>query len=195
MIVKPDYPDSVWNGLSANENRLSREENHAPEHEDWDQIVAEVISMQEALAAGVSGYDLKTVIGNENVYNTTMTNIDDLLFDLEVGSYVFELNLFTYSTNNSEGLKFDFDGGTCTITAFRAHAIFHDSTALIQSKQVSARGTDISYGSPSADCLLKVYGYLTTSVAGTFGPRMAKVTHVSGTAVAYTGSHMTVRKL
>ena len=51
-INDPQYPGQVWDGLGP--NRLNREQDASPDFEDWDQIVAELISTQEELDAQVA---------------------------------------------------------------------------------------------------------------------------------------------
>ena len=48
-INDPDYPASVWDGLSP--RRTDRKVNAEPEYEDWDQITAELIATQTELDA------------------------------------------------------------------------------------------------------------------------------------------------
>lgn len=43
----PIYPNSVWDGLTFNRNRLDKNSNVDPNSDDWERIAAEVISMQE----------------------------------------------------------------------------------------------------------------------------------------------------
>lgn len=48
-INDPQYPTSVWDGLSP--RRVKREDNASPEFEDWDQMTAELISSQKEVDA------------------------------------------------------------------------------------------------------------------------------------------------
>lgn len=41
------FPGQLWDGLSPNTQRVSREDNQAPRFEDWDQIVAELRATQQ----------------------------------------------------------------------------------------------------------------------------------------------------
>lgn len=45
------YPASVWNGLSDNPSRTSRNDDIPPDSRDWDRVVAEVIATQEQLTS------------------------------------------------------------------------------------------------------------------------------------------------
>jgi hypothetical protein len=44
------FPAAVWNGLSANWQRGSLGDNESPNHQDWDQAVAELIAIENSLA-------------------------------------------------------------------------------------------------------------------------------------------------
>ncbi len=46
--VTPKYPSQIWDGLTPNEERINRSQRLDPNPDDWDQIVAEVIAVQEA---------------------------------------------------------------------------------------------------------------------------------------------------
>jgi len=52
--VSPQYPDRIWDGLTPNEQRITRSQRLDPDPSDWDQIVAEMISTQTVLN-GVGG--------------------------------------------------------------------------------------------------------------------------------------------
>jgi hypothetical protein len=55
-IETPDFPSAIWDGLSDNANRVTRNYNVSPDWRDWDQISAEVISMQRT-AGGASPHE------------------------------------------------------------------------------------------------------------------------------------------
>lgn len=188
-VNSANFPDGTWDGLSPNDDRASRLVDHTPEYEDWDQIVAEVISTQE--------YTPRTfvVVGDDTINSATPASIADLEFSLGKGSYAFDLTIFAIDSQAAEGLLFDFGGGDCTVGTFRAHGLIHSASALEKSLQTSDRGTDIADASLTGDSVLRVSGYLTVTGAGGFGPRFGQNSHTSGTATVYEGSHMTVRKL
>ncbi len=48
-VIPPKYPTQVWDGLTPNSWRRSRNDHVDPDGKDWDQIAAEVISTQEHL--------------------------------------------------------------------------------------------------------------------------------------------------
>lgn len=68
--VTPDFPNNIWDGMSLNTFRTSRADNIPPDFHDWDQIVAEIISVQEAvtnLGGGPSGDNVWTVTAGEDI--------------------------------------------------------------------------------------------------------------------------------
>lgn len=53
MSVKtPEYPKTIWDGLSDNPSRNSREDDINPDFEDYDRLVAEIIKMQQNKGLG-----------------------------------------------------------------------------------------------------------------------------------------------
>jgi len=68
--ITPDFPNSIWDGLSPRTSRLSRTDNIDPNSEDWDQIVAELIATQQAIVdqgGGVSGDNIWTITTSEDL--------------------------------------------------------------------------------------------------------------------------------
>jgi len=47
--ASPSFPAQVWDGLSSNPVRTSREVDHWCNQDDWDQLVAEMIAVQETI--------------------------------------------------------------------------------------------------------------------------------------------------
>jgi hypothetical protein len=74
------FPNAIYDGTSV--NRDNRTDNKAPDYEDWDQLVSEVVAAQTAIAAGVpatSGNGAVAGTGNtveellSGVHKTTIT--------------------------------------------------------------------------------------------------------------------------
>ncbi len=59
--LNPQYPD--WDGLSANSARSSRSIDAAPNFQDWDRLVSEVLAIQAAVSA-VGGGDFLQITEN-----------------------------------------------------------------------------------------------------------------------------------
>lgn len=48
-LVKPEYPNAIWDGLSDNIDRKDRLSNVDPNSQDYDRIAAEIISLETEL--------------------------------------------------------------------------------------------------------------------------------------------------
>lgn len=137
----------------------------------------------------------KVLTANVTNATATMANLTGLSVTLAAGrSYLLELVLYCANSTASEGIKADFDGGAATMTAFRAHAIFHDA-ALLLSSQSSALATDFAAATVTGDSLMVVKMAATVNAGGTFIPRFAEDSTAAGTATAYRGSHLIVHEL
>ena len=129
-------------------------------------------------------------ITTANVTNatTTMAALAGLSATLIAGrKYSFKLCVFCTNTVAADGLKFDFDGGTATMTSFRAHATLFD-TALLLSSQTSALATDFAAATVTGDSMFEVHGGFVCNGAGTFLPRFANNNTTTGVATAYIDS-------
>lgn len=73
----PDFPNSIWDGLSLNTFRPTRQVNLPPSHHDWDRIVAEMIAVQQTVAA-IGG-----TTDNPNVWNIETSE------EITIGDFVF----------------------------------------------------------------------------------------------------------
>ena len=121
---------------------------------------------------------------------TTMANVTGLSATLIAGrKYAGRLVLYVNDSVASEGVKVDFDGGTATMTSFRAHATIYDATLLL-STQTTALATDIAVATITGDSLIEVELGFVCNVAGTFVPRFAQNSHISGTATVYANSFL-----
>lgn len=129
---------------------------------------------------------------NADVTNATVTmaNVTGLSATLIAGrKYSFELRLFAADSVAADGIAIDFDGGTATMTSFRAHVEIEDA-ALETSAQVTALATDTQAATFTGDGIIKVSGGFVVNAAGTFIPRFAQVAHTTGTATVYANSWM-----
>lgn len=127
---------------------------------------------------------------------TTFSNLTDLTVTVTTGrKYNFEMTLFVDNSTDTDGIKLDFEGGTATATDFRAHTLIHGSAALLLTTQVTALATDISLASLVGVGQVKVSGSFEPSGTGTFIPRFATVTAVSGTLTVFRGSNLIVKDM
>jgi len=90
----------------------------------------------------------------------------------------------------AEGVKLDFNGGSATVTNFRAHADGLDS-ALTINTQVTAISTAITAATFTGSGRITVYFTFEPSADGTLIPRVAQNSHVTGTLTVFRGSYMT----
>jgi hypothetical protein len=80
-MISPNFPSEQWDGLSANTARVSLTDFQTPDGDDWNQIVAEVMAIQEHLlgndigAGTVSGSLISVVEGSSEslVHRTVLT--------------------------------------------------------------------------------------------------------------------------
>ncbi|GMU26112.1 MAG: hypothetical protein AMXMBFR16_10170 [Candidatus Uhrbacteria bacterium] len=88
-IVLPQYPGQIWDGLSENVWRTSRLDDLEPDPNDWNQIVAEMLSTQVI----VSGVQATLSAGSANTVLFTNADANGVAWkNLNVNSYNFLLN-------------------------------------------------------------------------------------------------------
>lgn len=134
------------------------------------------------------------LVSNITNATTTMANLTELSVTVKAGrKYTFKCILFVADDVAADGVKVDFDGGTATMTSFRAHATIYD-TALLASAQVTAIATDFSVAVCTGDALIEIHGAFVCNAGGTFIPRAAQVAHTTGTLTVYLNSFLTVEE-
>jgi hypothetical protein len=107
-IVSPNFPDRLWDGSTSNPDRENRFTNQWCNHQDWNQISAEVIAIQEfLLSSGIAGEEIPqftwvTIDGSERIIiaNTsqnfivglslTHVNTDEAISYLGAGKIVLD---------------------------------------------------------------------------------------------------------
>ena len=122
---------------------------------------------------------------------TTMANTGLSVTVTTGRKYGFKCILFLDNSLDADGMKIDFDGGTATATNFRAHVTVFDN-ALNLSTQVTALATDVAATTIVGNTLVEVEGSFEPSSIGTFIPRFAGNTAVSGTLTLARGSNLTL---
>ena len=134
----------------------------------------------------------KRLTANVTENAATMTNLTDLTVTVAAGrKYTGKMVIYCVDSTAAEGLKFDFDGGTATMTSFRAHGTLFD-TGLLLSTQTTALATDFAAATVTGDSMFEVHFSFVVNGAGTFIPRFSQNTHAVGTATAYLGSYIQV---
>lgn len=129
-----------------------------------------------------------------NVTNATatMSNLTDLTQTLIAGrKYTGFLLVFASNDVGAEGLAFDFDGGTATMTSFAAAIVSRVVNSTLGVTRSTALATDLT----ATDVDTSTQAFLiaismVVNAAGTFIPRFSEVTHTTGTATAYLGSFL-----
>ena len=91
----------------------------------------------------------------------------------------------------AEGLKLDFNGGTATMTSFQATAESTPVGATNGTTTSNALATALSWTAVgTADAVFAVAVSVVVNAGGTFVPRIAEVTHSTGTVTAELGSYL-----
>jgi hypothetical protein len=122
----------------------------------------------------------------------TMSNLTDLTMNLLAGrKYIGRIVLIANNSAGTEGLAFDFNGGSATMTNFQATAEETPIGATLGVTNATALGTAItSTVVATTDTIYAINITLVCNAAGTFIPRFAEVSHTSGTATVRLGSYM-----
>jgi hypothetical protein len=150
--------------------------------------VVRATTIGSSTTAGVGCY--KQTGADVTNATTTLANLSDLTCTLAAGaSLAGKIVLYVSDSLAADGALFDFDGGTATMTNFRAHCTLFDS-ALNLSTQKSAIATDISAATVTGDAMLECHLSMVVNAAGTFIPRQAQVAHTTGTLTTYRGSNL-----
>jgi hypothetical protein len=128
-----DFPTTLWDGLSI--NRSTRTQDAGPDYEDWDQIVAEVLAVQDYLVgeqasgAGTAGtsVDASTVRSSVNVSTLTLDAVSVNLVDSGANGGHGSHALLTFPAGNILIL-----GAVCDLTYATAPAgDIDDDAALV----------------------------------------------------------------
>jgi hypothetical protein len=107
--------------------------------------------------------------------------------------YAFTAIVFATNQTASDGIKVDFNGGSATMTTFRATVRIYD-TALLTCGQVFDLDTDTTAATITGQTLVEVNGFCKVNAAGTFIPRFSKNSG-SGQFDILRGSHILFTQL
>lgn len=135
-----------------------------------------------------------SLANNTTNASTTLTSTDLVVTVTSGVTYEFTLTLFLSNSTPSDGAKIDFNGGSATVSNFRAHATIFDS-ALLLSTQVTALNTAITVATITGASMIEVHGTLTASSTATFVPLFAKASHTGGTLTLFKGSNLILRRM
>ena len=132
--------------------------------------------------AGRSRVDTAAPVTNAT---DTMAAITGLSATLIAGrKYAGTMTLYVSTDVAAEGIKFDFDGGAATMTAFNAAVTGNVQAATAGVTVSAALATDITFTAltgTGVNCIVISFD-LVCNAAGTFIPRFSQVAHALGTA-------------
>lgn len=139
----------------------------------------------------------RRITADATTTSTTPANLTALTVNLEAGRhYTFKLVLFTENATAADGLRVDFDGGTATMTDFRAEGYVADSTSVVSLPGVTTLADDLVDTNVSGAALVEINGTLTVNAAGTFIPRLGKEADAAGATLTYRrGSYLWVEDM
>lgn len=106
--------------------------------------------------------------------------------------YAGVCELFLSDSVAADGAKIDFNGGSATMSNFRAQITAFD-TALNLSSQTTALNSAASASTFTGNGAFEIHLALEPSSDGTFIPQFAQVAHTAGTLTLARGSHCTFK--
>lgn len=121
---------------------------------------------------------------------TTFATLPDLTINVLAGrKYIGVVKIKCNNSTSAEGIKFDFNGGTATITSFWAAAseMVGGTTVLGTVISTSLAGV-INYTTITGETLIEITLSFVVNAAGTLIPRFAENSHAAGTATVELGS-------
>lgn len=135
---------------------------------------------------------VQRVTGDVTNATATMSNITGLSVTLIAGrKYVGQMIVYASNSQASEGLQFDFNGGTVTATSFVAGVVGTPVGATIGTAYVTALATALTVTTATTgDIAYLVTFEIVVNAGGTFIVRFAEVSHLVGTATVRLGSYM-----
>jgi hypothetical protein len=133
---------------------------------------------------------IKRVASNVTNATATMSNITDLTINVQAGRKYS--GTFAFIANNStaaEGVQFDFNGGSATVTSIQFMFESTPPGVTLGTVNSAAIGTAITATTvTTTDRAYKVYFDVVVNAGGTLIPRVAEVSHTSGTVTVKAGS-------
>lgn len=140
----------------------------------------------------------KEVVTDLTNATATMANITNLSNVVEAGGvYVGEMVAKCSNSTAAEGISFDFDGGTATMTAFAAGAgLVTGGTTVAVTTVSSALATDLNWTTITGETWFVIKFAFTVNAGGTLVPRFCEGTaHSAGTATTSRGTYIVLNKV
>jgi len=124
-----------------------------------------------------------------NFTNATATlNSTNLSRTLPVGSYRVTGELQVSNSTASDGVAFDFNGGTATVSTFFMAVTGSAGTLSLGTTSSTSLSTALTATSVTGTDYLEINGYVTVTGQGTITMRGAEVVHTTGTVTFGAGS-------
>lgn len=125
---------------------------------------------------------------------TTPANLTDLTITgsglLAGRKYTGELVIYCDDSTAADGISFDFDGGTATMTSFIAQGTISDTAGVRNLARSAALATDIVDATTTGSALVRINVAFVVNAAGTFIPRFWQTAHTTGTATVSANSYL-----
>jgi hypothetical protein len=146
-------------------------------------------------ATGWFNYGGTSRVSGSDVTNATATlaNITGLSATLVAGRFYFiRMVLKGINSTATDGLQFDFNGGTATATAFwmAAGILASGGTDVVGTNVSTSLAGVINFTTFTGESGIVFEGYIQCNAAGTLIPRFAENSHTAGTATVRVGSKM-----
>ena len=128
----------------------------------------------------------------------TMANLSDLTITLIAGrKYTGRAVVKCKNSVAAEGIQFDFNGGTATATAFWAAAgiLASSGTDVIGAPISASLAGAMTFTTITGETCILIEFSIVCNAAGTFIPRFAEATTVSGTATVELGSYLWIEDM
>jgi hypothetical protein len=144
---------------------------------------------QETDGSGATGMGPVSLIADATNATTTMSNLSRLTLHFAAsGTYAGYVMVLCNNTQAADGVKFDFNGGTATMTSFKAWTALENGSAASGTSTSSALGTALTYTTLTGENVIKIGFTCKVNVKGTFIMRFAENSTTSGTATVEIGS-------
>ncbi len=138
-----------------------------------------------------NGAGTKRLTANVTNATATFSNLTDLSMNVLAGrKYVGMMVVKCNNSTAAEGVKFDFNGGSATMTSFWAAASEQvGGTTVLGTAISTALNGVINYTTITGETIIVIYVSFVVNAAGTIIPRVAEDSTAIGTLTAELGSY------
>lgn len=129
-------------------------------------------------------------VTNATATMAAMTGISSTL--VAGHKYIGEITIKCNNSTAADGIQFDFNSGTATMTSFWAGGgiLASGGTDVIGTNISTSLGGAITFTTFTGESIVVLKISMVANAAGTFIPRFAEVAHTTGTATAELGSFL-----